>query len=175
MKKILLSTIAALFALVSLPNTTSAHVLITDSTNTHGAIVHITPDDDPIAGEPASIYFDSQKQLINGDSVAQATITSPNSNDTVTAKITGSLATFTYTFPSQGVYNLTFTIENNDKTYTFMHDLRVSRGVSGTAMQSSKHTWAELLLVTSGAGLASLGIIGWNNRSGIAATLKQQK
>lgn len=144
-----------------------AHVLIMDDTGTKGAILHITPDDNPIAGEPAALYLDIQD---GAKSSANLTVEDTNGTaETVEARVDGSLAVFAYTFPAQGVYRLTFRVGMDAQAYSFSHTQRVSRGITASALQPPRYVWAEAVLFTSGVGIVVLGTIIFNRRKSIAA------
>lgn len=168
MKK--LAVIAGLLASIIMPvQPVFAHVLITDGTKTKGAILHIVPDDDPIAGQQATLYFDAQDRFMASDSSIQLSIRDAAGNEKIVkTKLDGALVTATYTFPAQGVYNLAFTVTSNGKTYVFSHVQRVSRGATASAVDRPVHTWAEALLFVSGVGFALLAIVAYNKRKDIA-------
>lgn len=142
-------------------NIASAHVLITDETQTRGAILHIVPDDDPVAGKPATIFFDTQGGLLIEASQVTLTITASESgtNTPIETKRDGSLVTAQYTFPSQGLYQLRYDVINKNDTYTFMHMTRISRGVSKSSQESTRYIWAESLLVATGISMVILVIL----------------
>lgn len=168
MKKMIVCLLGLIvsFAMVS---TTSAHVLITDETHTRGAILHIIPDDDPIAGQQATLYFDMQNQASTADGSVSLTIRGANGQiANVKTQTNGTLATATYTFPAQGAYELTFTVKPDGKTYTFKQSQRVSRGVAASALDKPTYVWAEILLLASVIGLVLLGITAFNHRKDIA-------
>lgn len=168
MRKMLLCLLA-LAACFAITPTASAHVLITDTTKAQGAILHIIPDDDPIAGQKATLYFDAQNQVVQKDStVAVAIKDAGGQQDEVEARIDGSLVTADYTFPAQGAYELTFTIKTDSKTYAFTQSQRVSRGVAASALDKPTYPWAEMLLLASGISLVLLGVMAFNRRKGIA-------
>lgn len=150
--------------------TTSAHVLVTDDTKTNGAILHIIPDDDPVAGESATLFFDTQDKLLNADNTkVTLTVQRPDEEKkSVAMTVAGTLATVDYVFPVQGVYNLTFLAESNGKSYTFEWSQRVSRGVMGSALDRPHYAWAEMLVVGAGVSFALLIIIAINRRKAIA-------
>lgn len=56
MKKVFLSIIVTIGVYLIVPIPVSAHVLKTNGTV--GAVMHVDPDDDPMAGSPSTIYFD---------------------------------------------------------------------------------------------------------------------
>ncbi len=168
--KWLLVAIASLVGALAFAFTASAHVLITDTTNTRGAIVHIIPDDDPVAGEPATIFFDTQNQLLTNESTVTLLVenTATNTSNQLQANVTGSLAVIEYTFPTQGVYQLTFTVQTGDSTYTFELSQRISRGISTSALNTPRHEWAEILFIAASVALVVLAIIAFNHRREVA-------
>lgn len=168
MKKIfVLSFILAL--ILSPISHVSAHVLITDQTKTKGAILHIIPDDDPVAGEEAEFYFDMQNQKSESiDSVELTVSDSEGNRSIIETEISGTLVTAKYVFPTQGVYELAFNVRTNGETFIFSESQRVSRSVISTATDKQSHEWAEILLIVCIVGFAVLGIIILNRRKEIA-------
>lgn len=165
MKKTIAALLIAVLAFAP-AHTASAHVLITDTAQQKGAVLHIVPDDDPIAGQPATLYLDMQNR--SAATVSLAVTDSENSTDTIALKQSGALAYGNYTFPTQGIYKLVFTVKSGSDTATFEHTQRVSRGVAGSALDKPTHTWAEALAVAAGAGLLLLAIVAFNRRHDIA-------
>lgn len=164
MKRVAAGLLVAI-ALFAPSQSVSAHVLVTDTTHTKGAIVHIMPDDNPVAGKEATVFFDMQGEgLKNGASVelvvrdANKLVTPApvKSNDTVT--------TAAYTFPTPGVYDLLFTVKQGNETTIFEH----SQYVAGAETGKVSYVWAETLLVVSGVLLLVLGIVAFNRRKTIA-------
>ena len=53
-------------AIISIVTSASvqAHVLVADESNTYGAVIHVMPDDDAVAGTETTIYFDTQAGLL---------------------------------------------------------------------------------------------------------------
>jgi hypothetical protein len=111
-----------------------AHVLETD--NTIGSIIHIDPEDDPIVGEPAHLYFDIKDKTDRFSLQA--------CNCTVTIERNGGIMhtqefthtqeknpAFEYTFPKKGVYEIVLSGTPHDgKSFdSFRHQFtfRVSR------------------------------------------------
>jgi len=167
MKKILLALILIAACLVPATNA-FAHVLVMDETNTHGAVLHIIPDDDPIAGQPSDLYFDMQDALANDASVSLSVKSADGTSDGIEVNRNGSLVTAEYTFPTQGVYELTYTVASEGKEYVFKQTQRVSRGVASGIATQQTHAWAQGLLVTSLFGLAVVAILAFNRRKEIA-------
>lgn len=159
---------AVLLGLIASP-ATFAHVLITDTTNTKGAVLHLTPDDDPIAGQPATLYLDVQDLQVNKNGDASLVIRASDGSETkIIPRSSGALFTATYTFPTQGVYLLTYIIQADAQTYTFTQSQRVSRGVSSQAMASSNYPWAQIVLVATGVSALLLVLLIVNRRKAIA-------
>ena len=168
MKKLILFSVLVLVSVWASIESVSAHVFVPDETKARGAIVHTTPDDDPIAGQAATIYFDVQDSLLKSDSAVALAIQGEDSREELTAKFDDSLATFTYAFPSQGVYELTFNVNTDGKVYTFKQSHRVARGVAASALDQRSYEWAKITLLASGVGFALLLITLINRRREIA-------
>lgn len=168
MKKVALGLV--IFACLFIPvDTTSAHVLVMDDTNTKGAIVHIIPDDDPVAGERSTIYFDMQNQASDAKYAVKLFVKNVNGSESdIEMKVDGTLATGEYTFPSQGLFNLTFTVTTQDENFIFQHDQRVSRGVTLAALEKPSYAWAQIILIASGISFALLLITAINRRKDIS-------
>ena len=168
MKKLVIFGALALIMMLAPVESASAHVFVPDETKAKGAIVHITPDDDPIAGQAATIYFDVQDSLLGPDSTVALAIQGEGSREEMTAKFDDSLATFAYIFPSQGVYELTFNVNTDGKVYAFKQSHRVARGVEANVLDQPSYEWAKITLLASGIGFALLLITVINRRREIA-------
>lgn len=151
--------------LIVIPQITSAHVLITDESHTKGAILHLTPDDDPIAGQEATLYFDTQAHT-NAVSVSIQSEDGEVSN--IAMKLEGALATARYIFPTQGVYRLTFTAKSDEQTYTFTQTQRITRGKAASALDKPTYAWAEIMLIVCSILLSLLLFTAWDRRKDIA-------
>ena len=168
MKKLVIFGALALMVMLAPVESASAHVFVPDETKVRGAIVHITPDDDPIAGQKATIYFDVQDSILKPDSTVALVIQGEGSREEMTAKFDDSLATFAYTFPSQGVYELVFSVNTGSNAYTFKQSHRVARGAAVNALDQPSHEWARITLLASGIGFALMLITVINRRREIA-------
>lgn len=165
--KRLLFVMLVMTGLFMLTPSAQAHVLVTDQSGAEGAILHINPDDDPVAGQSSVLFFDAQNNLLN-NSVVKLTIENQEGlKEVVDGKISGSLATIDYTFPVQGVYKLTFVVSSGQKDYTFVQDWRVARGDTASASGEPHYAWAEVLLLASGIGFGLLVILAINHRAGL--------
>lgn len=153
-----------------------AHVLIADERDRVGAVLHITPDDDPIAGKSAHIFYDIQDDAYHAgkyEAMLEIEDMETRKSDEVAMDVQGSYVRGVYTFATQGVYELTLSVRHADRTDRFVVTQRVSRGTPAE-MQSDdvRHRWAELLLVVNASGLVVLGIIAVSRGRSI---LKQSK
>ena len=168
MKKLIFVLVLLVASLVY-SSAANAHVLITDETKTKGAVLHIIPDDDPIAGDKSTLYFDMQDQLGSSSDSVKLTISgSSGTEQSVETKIDGTLVTAEFVFPVQDVYEIKFVVAANDTEYIFTQSQRVSRGEADGVLSRPTYVWAELLLVASGVGTALLIIIAINRRKDIA-------
>lgn len=166
-KKIVIGAILASALSLFVVSNVSAHVLITDETNTIGSVLHVMPDDDPIAGESSDLYFDVQASGIKQGDVTMSVLNIETGERTsVETKVENKLVTAAYTFPTQGVYELQFIVES-DKTYTFIYAQRVSRGVEGAQVDVQSYFIADTTLVISGIIFLVLVILFINNRKQI--------
>lgn len=170
MKKLSLVTLAGLISFALLPvQNAFAHVLVRDTSGSKGAILHIIPDDDPIAGKRATLFFDMQNDAKNVSKIT-LDITQQGYDKSVSVKtsLEGSLVTADFTFPSQGVYLLKYRVDVDGKTYIFEQSTRISRGAIIGSVERRHRTWAEGLLAACGISLAALIIIAFNRRHDIA-------
>ena len=144
-----------------------AHVLITDETNTMGAVLHITPDDDPIAGSSSHIFFDIQDEQYQ-DASYQASLAIVDQQGgnrfDVDTSVSGSYVSARHTFATQGVYKLELTVRRGDVSEIFTVNQRVSRGTLGDETPPAvRHGWAEALIVVSATGAGVLAVV-WLSR-----------
>lgn len=163
-RKILIGIILLLGCFVVLPQPVAAHVLISDDTKSIGAVLHVVPDDDPIAGQQSNLFFDVQTQKINkADTKLTIVNTTTGQTASVPIKVDASSITADYTFPSQGVYKLSLSV-GSDKTYTFNHSQRVSRGAIGSVSDKPTYPFARLALVLCGTLFLLLLVVMFNHR-----------
>ena len=168
MKRLLVTLLLIGLVIGGLPARAQAHVFITDKTESIGAVVHIVPDDDPIAGQPAKIFFDPQTDLLALAVTARLRVENVAGETELVVGVTdGKVAIYDYTFPSQGAYKLTFVINSNGQDYSFLMSQRVSRGTLSGDIKQPTYTWAELTLLASGILAALLLILFINRRRAI--------
>lgn len=166
-----------LVGLILLPVHAHAHVLISDTQKRTGAVLHISPDDDPIAGEPSELFFelDGSKISHKSHSYNLSVTDSSGQQSTIPVQAIANTIAATYTFPSQGLYTISLVAESiasGGTPYHFAYSQRVSRGIGVMPQVVSPRTWAPLGIVTGGATLLVLGIIGFNKRKDIRAYSK---
>lgn len=170
------SFLLALFTLTLITLQTSsaqAHVLISDQTKGKAIILHVTPDDDPIAGQPAMFFFDMQNQTLSADGTVRLTVRDASgTRQTVQVESDGSLTTAEYIFPARGVYTLIYQVGLGENAYIFEYTQRVSRGTVGGVLDEPAPAWADALLLFSVIGLAVLIIVAWNRRAAIKLNSK---
>ncbi|MES2876662.1 MAG: hypothetical protein V4678_04295 [Patescibacteria group bacterium] len=145
----------------------SAHVLIRDVNDSVGAVLHITPDDDPVAGSSADLNFSLQNESLAGSTV-QIQITDQASGRTATIKpVSGAGAVSArYVFPSKGVYDITLNISGR-ANYTFKHVQRVSRGVGTSSLATPDYPVARATLFVGVIALVGLGVFAVDRRKKI--------
>lgn len=169
MKKVIVAGIVALtLSCFLFAQQASAHVLVMDSTNTKGAILHIIPDDDPVAGEVSQLYFDMQETNDAKREVRLVIRDEAGTEKAVDTTVQGALVTASYTFPAQGVYEIKYTVIEDGNEFVFTQAQRVSRGMATSALNAPSYSWAQALLIASGVGLVILGILALNHRKDIA-------
>lgn len=173
MRRFVLAILVVTLAVFPAP--VQAHTLIVDSSRNHGAVLHISPNDEPVAGEETTLYLDTHGQILREpDTTVSVDITGETSTETVKMKIQGDLATVRHTFAEAGVYNLRLTIDNS-QPISFSHAQRVSRGIQSTILGVTlQHQWAEPLLISSGVAIIVLGIVAYNRRGQIRRQIDQQ-
>lgn len=158
MSRRLLVLLVALAAVLLLPASASAHVLIKDRVGDTGALLHLNPDDDPIAGERVTLFFDIRDDSITPkSSQAKLTITDDQGLALVVpSELSGSSVSARYVFPAQGLYEVKLVISSGGKTtHSFVESQRVSRGSAADTAAPSAPAWAKAGVVVS----VSAGII----------------
>jgi hypothetical protein len=161
MKKLLLVLVLVLF-----PGLASAHVLQTDGNI--GAVLHIDPSDDPVATQSSGFYFDFQDksgkfQLTNCSCtvVIHQGDQQLDSEQLSLASLT--TASFTYTFPAKGVYQVH--VIGVPKTtdafqpFSLVYTIRVERDTGDTKSGVPDWVWAlvvaGVVVILTGAGVSA--------------------
>lgn len=129
------------------PIPVAAHYLMTDGTM--GVLIHLDPDDDPIAGESATFYLDfkdKSSQFLLEDCNCTVTITKGDTSvlQTTMEGQKGLSYLQKYTFPAKGVYQLQITGKpkkaNTFKAFKVTYDIRVSRQSAALATETTNAT-----------------------------------
>ena len=148
----------------------SAHMFIKDPIAGAGAVLHITPDDDPVAGEQSGFLFDiKHTSPVGQDSSANLAITDEQNNTiTVPTVIKEGAASVKYTFAKQGLYKLVLTVKKGEKqTHIFTLDQRVSRGIISGGTTRSTPLWAGAGLLVAGLATIIIAALAIARRSQI--------
>ena len=130
--------IGIVFALCFRPSSVEAHVLKTSGSV--GAVVHVTPEDDPIAGEQTDFFFEFKDRegkfkpencdckvtiLKAGQEAYTAPLFQNNSDPSLTS------ASFSYTFPEKNIYQVKISGQplttDAFQEFNLEYDIRVAR------------------------------------------------
>ncbi|HSX34897.1 MAG TPA: hypothetical protein VLF62_04605 [Candidatus Saccharimonadales bacterium] len=153
---------------LALQGTASAHVVLhSTSSNKAGAVLHISPDDDPVAGQPSQLFFDLKDATPHNATLVVSGAGGYETSEPVF--VNGATISATYTFPAQGTYHLALKAFGAEGAYIFAYDQAVTRGTLAGADTSQQHDWANAVFVAAACALAVVIIAGINNRRGIAA------
>ena len=155
---------------ISFSRPAEAHMLLKDAAGEKGTILHITPDDDPIAGERTSIVFEVQDTSSDKRSTTAklAIIDDQDHTTNVPARVQGKTVTAAYIFPRQGLYTLVLSIQQGDtSTHRFTESQRVSRGVINSATVYSPPLWAGAGLLCTVMTAIAVTIIAFSRRKAI--------
>jgi len=171
---LLLILLTSCFLLPAFRFPVSAHILATDGSI--GAVLHIDPDDDPIAGAKTGFYFEfkdkqNKFQPINcnctfyvyeaGKMIYYNTLLSDTPNPTL-----DNIAVF-YTFPQKDVYQVI--VSGSPQTvgafqsFSLKYDIRVAREqeASNITISSASKAWFSTHLIhVLGIGLITLFFVG---------------
>lgn len=163
MYRLLAALVLCLALLTAQP--ASAHVLLTDPEARISALVHITPDDSPIAGQPAQLFFAIQDNAAVVDVPLggyELFITDAEGNrQQVATRVEDGTVAATYTFADKALYDLELRArQSSDVALT--SSIRVTRG-AGDAVATTTHSWAQAGLVVSLILVGLLGITAANN------------
>jgi hypothetical protein len=155
----IISTLCAL-ALLLVPNhRAEAHFL--QISGSIGAVLHIDPDDDPIAGQVSAFYFefkDESKKFVVQDCNCSIIITDLTTKEktAIPQKDIGYIQTttliFKYTFPKKGIYRVEVV-----GPFTLSYDIRVDRESIAQETKVPSHTLHYILF--GGAILATIIVV----------------
>jgi hypothetical protein len=163
-RALLVSFVTLLVCLIATP--AKAHVLVMDSSKSLGLILHITPADEPVAGEVSNLYFDLQDVSVSSANRSASLTIAGDEVPTITVPVSfhnGSLSA-NHTFAKPGVYVMTLAISYPNKTYEFKHSQRVITTDKFATLTPENTSWAKLTLAISGSLLLTLIIVAINRR-----------
>lgn len=165
-KKALIAVLLSLF-IVAGHKQAGAHVVITDQSGSYGSILHVSPDDDPIAGKEASLFFDIQGSALDEAANAELAITDSEGNQHIIPMVINkNSVNANYTFRWQGIYSLELLIKQTSRSdIKFNYDQRVSRGdIKGSKTNYPRYIWAEMMMLVSLISICVLFILFFNRR-----------
>lgn len=155
---------------ISFSRSAEAHMLLKDTASKTGTILHVTPDDDPIAGEQSSLIFDIQDAPPGtGTVTAELIIIDEQDRSTnVPAHAQENTVKAAYTFPRQGLYTLILSMRQDGKeTNRFMESQRVSRGMINNATAHGAPLWAGTGLLCTVIAAIAVAAVAISRRSSI--------
>ncbi len=139
-----LASLACVYTLLPIP--VAAHVLKVDGTI--GAVLHIDPEDDPIIGQPAHLYFnisDTDKKFHPDNCTCLLTIA--NNNSKILFKsglvIAGDALEAQTIFPEPNIYTIVIKgipkTQNGFQAFSLQYEIRVAResGISSVHIHSA--------------------------------------
>lgn len=174
--KLLISLVSFISLFFVFPSFTHAHILKTNGSV--GAVMHITPDDDPIAGEESSFFFEFKDKenkfkpnacdctitiSQSGKEILRQPLFANNSDPSLTN------ASLSFTFPVRDVYTITIfgkpLTQNAFTEFTLTYDLRVERvseEVSGKqSVIGVNDNWFRSHIPHIVIGVVSFGVLVW--------------
>lgn len=171
---ILLVCSAILGLVLFFPESAAAHVLISDETGKVGAILHIAPDDDPVAGQISGLGFDVHIPEDISNWAINLSVKRPGGKiDEIPAAAKIRSIHGEYTFTGRGVYEVELSLKPKSgdvPAVVFKYSLRVNRGVTGQSEAVPAPLWAQAGCLIAVWGLMVLAIIAHNHRQMISKT-----
>lgn len=185
----IIASIAAsvLVALFGFATPASAHVLKTDGSI--GIVIHIDPEDDPIAGSPATFFFELKDKdnkfdpanctctvaILKGGAIL---ISEPLFSASGANNINS--PTFQYTFPERAVYTLSITgapkTPGGFQNFNITYDIRVSRQANGTAAPAPTTTQSHTAhYVLFGAAFIAIAIVFIHDKFKSKKSIKEKQ
>lgn len=148
----------------------SAHFLATD--NNIGAVLHVDPNDEPVAGEQASFFFafkDKENKFIpqncdctfevdeNGKSIFAQPLFQNNNNPSL------SNASVFYTFPQKDVYTVKVVgkpvTPNSFQPFTLLWNFRVDQQANQQGSSTNNLSLTKLFLLGIGIVVVVIGVL----------------
>lgn len=130
-----------------------AHVIISDQTKKVGAVLHITPNDDPVAGQFAGLSFDIKSDEDISNWAVQLKVLRPDDKqDVVDTYTTVNNVYGEYTFRGRGVYGLQLEIKPKfsiNPPTRFVYYFKINRAVTGKGLAVKPPFWAQAGILVS--------------------------
>ncbi|HSW99287.1 MAG TPA: hypothetical protein VLF71_05645 [Candidatus Saccharimonadales bacterium] len=142
-----------LAGLLAAPNVASAHDLLYDDSHSAQALLHIDPDDDPVAGKQSTLLY-GLYQL--APAAAKVEVGHAGKSVTLPARLGAHTVTAQYNFPAAGAYQLVLHVTIGGKMYMFRHTQVVAAG-KGQGLPAWMVAAGVVLLVA----VALLGCLGY--------------
>lgn len=145
---------AVLGLLVAAPLPASAHVILRDGEA--GAVLHIAPGDDPVAGLVSGLFYEIKAPgSLAGADTTLTILRQNNPAEIVPTHLKGDTVAGEYTFPVRNIYTLKLVVRQIgvSKPLIFTHVVRVSRAIKGTAQAVPAPVWAKVGLLLSAWGM----------------------
>jgi hypothetical protein len=173
-QRIIFSISIALLSLFIAITPAQAHILATDGSI--GAVLHIDPDDDPIAGEQAGFFFDIKDKtnkfsaascncrvdIYEGDKIIYSDAIVKDKNPSLNS------ASFFYTFPQRDVYQVKLIGAPSSpgffQPFTISYDIRVERmtnASSQTSLASSGNWFTKYIIYFVALGVIILIFVAY--------------
>ncbi len=149
--------LALLLVLIALPASVSAHVLETN--NGIGAVLHVDPADDPIAGQQTKLYFEfNTSGGFNANNCECKLTVKQNANiltELALSAESDKRGATSYVFPSRSAYELQVSGKPkngaNFSDFKLDYTLRVDKG-AGAGQSNTNNQDRTLYLVTAAIG-----------------------
>jgi hypothetical protein len=152
-----LTAVVLFVCLLLMPAQASAHDFIDDDSGQEAVVLHIDPDDDPIAGQPSTLFFDLQN--VKPTAATLGITTEDGRRTKLSTHIAGPVVSTHYTFAEQGVYRLDLEVHSGAKTYGFHYTQRVAGGVAASQFDETEPLWADVLLYGGAAGILAVMLL----------------
>jgi hypothetical protein len=186
MRRLAAALLPGLLLALLLPLPAFAHQLATD--NQMGVVMHIDPQDDPIAGKPATIFLefkDKSTAFTLSDCDCKLAVSANNTQlyaENLLQSGTGSNASeasVSYTFPQRDAYAITVSgtplrgVQFQQFSVTF--NVRVDRGAGAAAKSRGALLPVAVFGIICAAFVVLLGYAAVRNRSRPAPPIKKSK
>lgn len=173
MKRLLSFIVLTLLILLTISYKANAHFLVTSDNGSVRAVVHVSPNDDPVSGQESVIYFD-----INSDQKIDklvAEIIKDDRTTKVTPKKVGEKGVvIKYVFEETGNFKINLKVQNEDSQIeSLSFDQFVNKGTDKHSTNQLNKTRAEPVLIISIIGILVVLILMYNRRKVILAYTKK--